>query len=182
MRQRHFSSEGIVLSRRKYGEADRIITILSKDFGKIRLIAKGVRKPKSRKRGSLEVFSLIKFTFTVTNYLKILTEVETLKFFPKIRRSLKATALAYFYLEILDSLTADEQKSENLFNILLQSLLAIEVEEKNLRSKRLDFIRKVLIALGFWPNGKKMSNPDEVLEKIMERKPLSIRVGKRILV
>ena len=62
MKLRTYSSEGIVLSRKNYGEADRILVILSKNFGKLSLLAKGIRKIKSKKRGSLEIFCQIKFS------------------------------------------------------------------------------------------------------------------------
>ena len=54
MTPRNYTSEGIVLARKRYSEADRILSIFSKTFGKNVYIAKGVRKPRSRKRGHLE--------------------------------------------------------------------------------------------------------------------------------
>ena len=61
MKPRSYTSEGIVLARRNYGEADRILVIYSKNFGRVSYMAKGVRRPKSRKRGHIEVFNYIKF-------------------------------------------------------------------------------------------------------------------------
>ena len=73
-----FTSEGFVLARRNFGEADRIIDIYSKDKGKISLIAKGIRRPKSRKRGHLEIFSKISFQAINGKGMGILTEAETI--------------------------------------------------------------------------------------------------------
>lgn len=56
-------TKGIVLSRTEFGEADRIITVLTTDHGKIRLIAKGVRRIKSKSAGGIELFSVSDITY-----------------------------------------------------------------------------------------------------------------------
>ncbi|MFN2162508.1 MAG: DNA repair protein RecO, partial [Candidatus Promineifilaceae bacterium] len=55
-RERTYRTEAIVLKRSDFGEADRLLTLYSKEFGKIRAIAKGARKPQSRKTGHVELF------------------------------------------------------------------------------------------------------------------------------
>jgi len=69
---KNYSSKGIVLAKRNFSETDRIIVLYTKNLGKISLIAKGVRKLKSRKRGSLEVFNLISFSAAKTRLLLII--------------------------------------------------------------------------------------------------------------
>ena len=96
MRFKSYSDEGIVLARRNFGEADRILSIYSKNHGRISAIAKGIRRPISRKRGHLEVFCHIKFQITDGKGIGILTEVETLNNFGIIRKDLKKVSLAYF--------------------------------------------------------------------------------------
>ena len=56
-KERTLRVEGIILQRSDWGEADRLITIYTRELGKIRSIAKGVRKPRSRKAGHLEPFT-----------------------------------------------------------------------------------------------------------------------------
>ena len=73
---RSFGSNAVVLSAKSYSEADKIITVFSKDFGKLTLMAKGVKRLKSRKRGSLEVFSNIKFFAHKGRGMPVVTEVE----------------------------------------------------------------------------------------------------------
>ncbi|MCA9348456.1 DNA repair protein RecO, partial [Candidatus Saccharibacteria bacterium] len=60
---RFLTTRAIILRRINYGEADRILTMLTSDFGKIRLIAKGVRKQKSRMAGGLELFGVSEINF-----------------------------------------------------------------------------------------------------------------------
>ena len=62
-RERTFRSEAIVLRRTDFGEADRLLTLYSRDFGKIKAIAKGARKPQSRKTGHVEQFMRSNFLF-----------------------------------------------------------------------------------------------------------------------
>ncbi len=177
---RTYSTEGVVLSRRNYGEADRILTVYTKHFGKIRLLAKGVRKPKSRKRGHVEIFSLIKFSASKGHGLDLITEAELIESYDGIRKDLKKIAVAYYLCEVLNSTTREEERHEELFNKLLDNLELLVVEN-NLKTLRQRFVFEVLVGLGFWPKEKALLNPDYVLEEIIERKMHSSRVGKIVL-
>ena len=91
---RSYVSEGFVLARRNFKEADRILDIYSKDKGKVSLIAKGIRRPLSRKRGHIEVFNQIRLQASVGRGIDILTEAEIINSFPEIRVSLKRVSLS----------------------------------------------------------------------------------------
>lgn len=180
MRPRGYSSEGIVLARRNYGEADRILVVYSKIFGKISLIAKGVRKPRSRKRGSLEVFSHIKFSAARGKNLDLMTETEVIDSFPLIRKDLKKVAVAYYFMEVIGRVTSEEEKNEEIYSLLTGYLGKLR-GPTSLRSLKKDFIYHVLTILGFWPKDKRMDDPDYVLEEVVEREMSSARVGKKLL-
>ena len=180
MKNKNYSTQGLVISRRNYKEADRILVVFTKTFGKIRLLAKGVRKPKSRKRGHLEVFSKIRFSATALPGLDLITEVETLKSFDLIRNDLRKVAVAYYFLEVTDKLTKEAEKQDNILDLLLGYISKLE-EPVNLRQLRKKFIFEILIELGFWPPSKKMSDPDSILDQILERRVNSFRVGKKLL-
>ena len=98
---RNYKTEAIILSRKNYSEADRILTLYSKNFGKIYTIAKGIRRPSSRKRGSLEIFSHITFSASRGKSLDIMTEVETVDNFDEVRSDLKKVSVAYFFVETI---------------------------------------------------------------------------------
>lgn len=178
-----YSSKGIVLARKNFSEADRIIAVYSKDYGKLTFIAKGVRKLKSRKRGSLEVFSHIKFAASRGKSLDIMTEVEAINPFNRLRKELEKASVAYFFMETVGRLTRDGAKSISLYSYVLYSIKKLDNGDyKNLRVFRREFIKDCLEILGFWPKGKKLENPDEMLEIITERQMNSVRVGKRLLI
>ncbi len=180
MKQKTYSSEGIILKRINYGEADRILTVFTRDFGKLSLLAKGVRKIKSKKRGHLEVFSQIKFSAHKTPVLDVLTEVLAIKNFEIIREDLKKVSLAYYFCEVINKITHDGEHPSTIYNLLSTVLEQLEHETK-LKKIRLEFIYNLLTEMGYWPRGKKMADPDNELSNILERQLTSVRVGKKVL-
>lgn len=177
---RGYTSEGIVLTRRNSGEADRIISIYSKDKGRISLIAKGVRKPKSRKRGHIEVFNLVKFQAVLGRGLDIMTEAEVINDFKSVRISLKKISLAYYFMEVVGKITHEGEPNEDLFNLIISSLSKLETT-KELKKLRLEFLQNILTLLGYWPKNVAIPNLDEKLEEVIERQIFSERVGKRMI-
>ena len=125
---RRYSSEAIVLARRRFSEADRILVVFTKSYGKISLIAKGIRKPKSKKRGSLEVFSQIKFAASRGKNLDIITEVEIIDSYSGIRKNLKKVTVAYFFLEVIGRIIQEGEKNEKLYSLLISYLDKLKKE------------------------------------------------------
>lgn len=179
MLPRSYSSKGFILSRKNYSEADRILTIYSQKYGKITLLAKGVRKLKSKKRGHLEIFSQISFSATTTKGFDILTEATTINDYKSIRKSLKKVSLAYYFCEVVGKITKEESNAEvySILNIVYRKLQ----NTKELKKLKLEFIYKLLVALGYLPRNKKLIDSDYVLEVVLERQINSIRVGKKVL-
>lgn len=177
---RTYSSEGFILARKKYGEADRILILFTKDQGKVSYMAKGVRKVTSRKRGGIEIFNHIKFSAVKGRNLDILTEVEVIDSYEAIRRDLKKVSLAYYFCEVSGRVTRDGEKHEELFEIMKNALEELK-SGAGFKELRLNFVKNVLVSVGFWPGTAKMDNPDAVLENVIEREVASTRVGKRML-
>ena len=177
--KKNFSSEGIVLARKPYGEADKIVSIYSKHFGRLSFMAKGVRRPTSRKRASLEIFTHVSFLAHSGRNLDLIIETQTLDSYRAIRKSLKRVSLAYFFCEVVGRITRDGEKNLELYNLLLNYLETLKTE-KGLRSLRLKFIYEVLTLLGFWPKGKEIPNPDGLLESVLEHRLSSLRVGRKL--
>jgi len=181
MRSRVFSSEGIVLSLRNYSEVDRIASIYTKKYGRLTFIAKGVRRLKSKKRGSLEVFTHLNFSAARgRGDLDVLTEVEVIDSFQSIKKNITKVSVAYFFVETVEKLTREEEKNEVLFKLILEYLKDLGGEVK-LKKLRLEFVEEILVLLGYWPLGKKISDPDLFLQKVTEREIRSLRVGKKLL-
>jgi len=180
MKPRSYTSEGIVLARRNWGEADRILVIYSKNQGRISLIAKGVRRPKSRKRGHIEVFNRVAFQGAIGRGIDIMTEAEVINDFKEIRKNLKKVSLAYYFCEVIGKITHDGEPNIEVYNLLVENLGNLKTA-KRLKILRLGFILKLLTLLGFWPKGEPLSDPDRQLEEVIERQLSSVRVGKMML-
>ena len=178
---RSFGSNAVVLSAKSYSEADKIITVFSKDFGKLTLMAKGVKRLKSRKRGSLEVFSNIKFFAHKGRGMPVVTEVEIIDNFVDLRKDLKKVSVAYFFAEVVARTTRDEEEHAEIYVLLVNYLKRLEVGS-SLKTLRTEFSLEIAEILGFIPKGQFVPNPDEMLESIIERKLGSVRVGKKLQV
>lgn len=179
--RKSYVDEGIVLARRNFSEADRILSVFSKTHGRVSLLAKGVRKPSSRKRGHIEVFNRIKFQGQKGRGLDIMTEAEIIDSFEVVRKDLKKVALAYYFMEVIGRTIHEDEKNTELYN-LLQGYLEKLKKEKRLSSLRKNFVYQVLTILGFWPRGRQLESPDAKLEEVTERQLVSARVGKKLMI
>jgi DNA repair protein RecO (recombination protein O) len=175
-----FSDEGIILARKNYSEADRILVLFTKSHGRISLLAKGVRRLTSRKRGHLEIFNYLKFQAVKGKGLDLMTEAETIDNFEAIRKNLKKVSLAYYFMEVIGRITHEDEPHQEFFDLILDYLNNLKTEIK-LKKLRLNFIVELLTVLGFWPKGKILINPDGKLEEVIERQINSVRVGKKII-
>ncbi|MBI2268267.1 MAG: DNA repair protein RecO [Candidatus Blackburnbacteria bacterium] len=150
MEYRTFSTEGIILARRNFGEADRLLTVFSKHYGKIRAIAKGVRRPSSRKRGSLELFSCAKLLFTKGRNIDLITDVELKDGFSSWRKDLLRVGIAYHLCEVVNRLTVEGQEHREIFELLFDSLGSLaETDYWQLHGLVYSFKVFVLQELGF---------------------------------
>lgn len=121
-RDRLYRTDAIVLKRGNWGEADRLLTLYTPYLGKFRVIAKGVRKPVSRKAGHLELLSHSNLLLARGRSLDIVTQAETISTFPNLRTELTKTGRAYYIIELIDRFTGEGIENYPLFDLLLQAL------------------------------------------------------------
>ena len=145
---RSYKLEAIILKRINFSEADRLITVFSKNHGRVVLVAKGVRKITSRKKGHLELFTHVKLQVAKTKGLGIITEAETITNFSKLGQNLNRARIAYLLAELIDKMTAEEQEQEEVFYLLLDSLVTLN-SQKATKNFILNFEVSLLEFLGF---------------------------------
>jgi DNA repair protein RecO (recombination protein O) len=109
---RSYRVEAIVLRHADWGEADRILTLYTRQRGKLRVIAKGARRIKSRKAGHLEPFTRVTLQLAKSHTLPIVTQAETVNAYLPLRDDLLKTATASTLVEMLDRYTYEDE-SEN---------------------------------------------------------------------
>lgn len=169
----YLKTEGVVLSRRNFGEADRIITIYTRDFGKVTAIAKGVRRPRSKKAGHLELGSWCKLFIARGKNLDLLTEVQVKKAFGIDNFTETKANRIYHLLELVNRLTPEHQKNKNLFSLLVNFLnLVTKVEDFNLISSI--FKIKMMSNLGFFSSKSYETYRSGEIIKILEDEDYSL--------
>lgn len=180
---RTFKTEGIILKRVNCGEADRILTIYTKHYGKIRAVAKGVRKLTSRKAGSLELFNHSILFLNKGKNLDILTEGQTIDSFREWKENLIKVGIAYYFCELVDKLTPEEQESRQVFKLLKDYLKKIG-NALNLGVLVRSFEEQLLKELGFGvPEALKKSSGTlkSYIEEIVEKKINSPKILRKFL-
>jgi DNA repair protein RecO (recombination protein O) len=123
------SDQGIVLRGFPFGEADRVVVLLSPNTGKIRSVAKGVRKTKSRFGGRLEPFTHVDLVLYEGRNLDTITQVEVIEAFPRLRADLDHVMAAATMVEVADAVTQEKESSLRAFLLLQRGLTALDTTE-----------------------------------------------------
>lgn len=145
-------TRGIVLTRTNYQESDRILTILTPDHGKVRVIAKAVRKNKSKLAGGIELFCESEIGFIRGNSdLCTLTNARLIKYYDQIVLDIDRTMLGYELIKLLNKVTEDEPEHE-YFELLLDLFEALNDIAINIDLVRLWFYAQLLSQAGHTPN------------------------------
>ncbi len=146
---------GIILSRRDFGEADRILTLLTPDQGKVTLIAKGVRKSKSKLAGGIELFSESNISF-IRGRGEIGTLISTrlIKHFGNIVENLERSMLGYELLKIIDKNT-ETQNLDDYYLLVKNAFKALSEPELDIRVLQLWFYMRLMFISGHQPDLQK---------------------------
>ncbi|MGB0387718.1 MAG: DNA repair protein RecO [Ardenticatenaceae bacterium] len=142
--------EGLILARRDWDEADRMIVLFTADQGKLRLLAPGARKPSSRKSGHLELFTRGRFMIARGRTFDKITQAETLEYFPMLRVSLERISTAYVLAELVDRFLEDEDENALVYQLLLNALAWLEQGDRPALVLRF-FELKLLGYIGYQP-------------------------------
>src|SRR3978361_283924 len=122
-----YRDEGVVLRTQKLGEADRIITVLTRQHGKVRAVAKGVRRTKSKSGARLEPFSHVDLQFYTGRNLDIVNQAESIRSYGQtLAADYPAYTAGTAVLETADRLTAEEKEpSLRLFLLVIGALRSL---------------------------------------------------------
>lgn len=148
---RTYANPGIVIRRIDLGEKDRILTIYTRDHGKLSAVAKGCRRPGSKLAGPSEPFVHSKMLFATGRDLDVLTQADVRESFPNIRSDVTKTTYAIYILELLDKFTEDRQPNPELFDLVLSALYVLEGGADPEITARY-FEMHLLKTLGYEPN------------------------------
>jgi DNA repair protein RecO (recombination protein O) len=148
---RSFRVDAVVLKHNEQGEADRMLTLYTRERGKIRALAKGVRKLRSRKAGHLEPFTHASLQLAEGKYWYVVSQAEAQNTYTILREDLEKVGYAWYVVEMLDKFVFEEEESNtSIFRLLVDTLNRLDGESDPF-PPILYFEMHLLDLLGFRP-------------------------------
>lgn len=118
--------DGIVLRRISLGEKDRILTIYTREQGKLSAVAKGSRRPGSKLAGASEPFTYAKMQLASGRELDVLTQADIKESFPNVKSDITSIAYAIYIMELVSAFVDERQQNADLFDTLLSTMYILE--------------------------------------------------------
>jgi DNA repair protein RecO (recombination protein O) len=151
-----FNTEAIVIRSLSYGESDKIVTFFTRDFGRLKGIAKGARNSRKRFQNALGLFTHLQLAFfdREGGGLTRVDGAEILNHFPRTREHLQKILYGNYFLELIEEMSGEREVNPQAFELLLSSLQALE--ETDPREERLRIFEVKLLSLfGYQPSLRK---------------------------
>jgi len=161
--RRIYVTDAIVLSRFDLGEADRVLTLITPGFGKLKAIAKGVRRQKSRLGGSLEPFAELRVQLARGRTFDVVTQVAVEHAWLHLRDALEPAATAWYLAELADRSLEERHAAEPLYALLRR---AYELLDAGMAAGRVArwYEMRLAIELGFRPELERCVECDRLLD------------------
>jgi DNA repair protein RecO (recombination protein O) len=148
-----YDEQGVVLSRIKLGEADKIVTILTQGSGKVRAVAKGIRRTKSKFGARLEPFTHVSLMlYRGRGALDTIAQAEIISAFRPLREDLALLTAGEAMLEATDKVAEEHERNVRLFMLVLSGLRALEQSPRDPAAVAESFLLKLLSLSGFHPS------------------------------
>ncbi len=145
-----YSTQGIILKKIDAGERDAFFVIYTKDFGKIRALAQGIKKEEAKLKGHCEPFNLADLQFVLGKKGERLTHAEMRNYWPAIRQRPEKLKNAWQIISLYDQHCLLGQKDEDLWQLLLASFQSLEkIAAGREESFMKEFEIKFLESLGY---------------------------------
>ncbi len=145
-----YRDEGVVLRTMRLGEADRIVTFATPGHGKVRAVAKGIRKTKSRLSGRLEPLTYVTMMCWRGRELDVVNQVEAIEHFKAIRGDLERVSVAMTMLEVVDQVALERHPMPEMFRMLVGALRTLN--ERASPALLGSFLWKLLVLEGVGPS------------------------------
>jgi DNA repair protein RecO (recombination protein O) len=146
-----YQADAIVLRRLDYGEADRIVTLLTREYGKLAAIAKGARRGKSKVQGSLDLFERSNMMLAKGRNLDVVAQVERRGDARHISGNLQRTAYACLVAEVVDKVLEDRHPVDEIFDLVVMTLGDLNIVDRSPRADGAWFLMRILDVLGYLP-------------------------------
>jgi len=127
-RSRLYRVSAIVIRQRDLGETDRIVTLLTRERGKLSAVGKGVRRPRSKLAGGLQLFCHAQVQLAAGRSLEVVTQVAPANVFYHLREDMTRLGHASYACELVDALTEEAAPDPEVFGLTLEALSALDGE------------------------------------------------------
>lgn len=146
-----YKVKAIVLKSREMREADRVLTIFSREQGKLRVVAHGVNKPTSRKRGSVQPFCCTDFLLHRGREIDSVSQCQVLEMFSPLREDLSRLTYASYLAELVDSLTGEGESNQAVYALLLTCFARLSEKGGDPELVARSFEARLAVLLGYGP-------------------------------
>ncbi len=180
---RLYKVEAIVLARKNVGEADRILTIFTKQYGKLRVLAKGIRRVTSKRAPYAEVFSRVNMIlYRGKTNLDLVNEISSVEDYQTLRQDLEYVSAAYYLCELVDRLLPEKQEHRDVYYMLGDYLTKFNGKSLNTEAVSNQFALELLRLIGFLQKDKilKLEETEHYVESLIERKLRTPKIIRRI--
>jgi len=134
--QRTYTTEVVILKHTDLGEADRILTLFTPRKGKLRVVAKGVRRPVSKKSGHLELLCHSQVHVALGRNLDIITQAQNIENYSHLRTELWHMTCGFYLAELVERFIEDDTVHLDVYNLLLEALRSLEDDARQLHQQR----------------------------------------------
>jgi hypothetical protein len=130
-----YKTEGIILKSAPLGEADLLLTLYTRGYGKIMARAISARKKEAKLKGYLQTFSRGNFLLAKSRTIDIVTDVENAVSYNFLKSNLSALSLAYYFSELVDKLTFGPERDENVWRLLARAFEVLNHQQSRCHSE-----------------------------------------------
>lgn len=180
---RVYTAHTVVLKRRNVGEADRTLTVFSREYGRMKIVAKGVRRIHSRRAAHLEIFSHVSLMLHRGKTWDTVTEATPLHTFSYLRSNLPRVSAAYYLCELVDALLPERQEHRDVYTLLLESLAKLnDAADTDPVAVSEQFALELLRILGYLARDRMVSSGqiEPYVERIIEKRLRSPKIIARL--
>ncbi len=173
-------TEAIVLKTMKYRDTSKIVTFYTKNYGKIKGLAKGARSAKNKFGAALEPMSYSMLVLYKKEHqdLHLISQCDTINPFRNLAEDLSRMAIAMAVLELVNQVVHNEERNEGLFNLLAETLSALDSSTKNYKTYLQAFRLRLVNLFGFSPNLDFCGECGEALIIGNEEKTFSFQIAR----
>jgi DNA repair protein RecO (recombination protein O) len=149
---RSFKTDAIILRRSEFRESDYLVTVFTPNYGKLRAMVRGARKPTTRKTGQVELFTRAHLVLSGSGDLQNISQAETVEHFLPIQEDLSRNLLASHFVEMLDQFSYEGESNPRAFNLLLAGLGWLCEAEADLQLAARYYEFRLLRVMGYEPS------------------------------